>query len=198
MVIQTPLLRRSIDCPVSSVSTHTPASYIPVHLEYILTEILKNAFRATVEAHYRLHGTVSGEPIPPINITISPASVPDHSHRTFLSLRVRDQGGGVAPAHISRIFSYAFTTAGHADNSGACDGNGDTHTSQQVPAGGIGGGNLFENITGQGLRAGIGTIAGLGYGLPMSKLYAKYFGGSLELIPLDGWGEINQKYSAVN
>jgi 26S proteasome regulatory subunit T1 len=147
-----------------------------------------------VEAHYKLHGTVSSESIPPINITISPASVPDHSHRTFLSLRVRDQGGGVAPAHISRIFSYAFTTASHADESGAND----EKISAGAAIGSVGGGNMFEGITGRGLRTGIGTIAGLGYGLPMSRLYAKYFGGSLEFVPLDGWGEINQNDSALN
>jgi len=28
----------------------------------------------------------------------------------------------------------------------------------------------------------------LGIGLPMSNIYAKYFGGSLDIISLDGWG----------
>lgn len=33
--------------------------------------------------------------------------------------------------------------------------------------------SLFGEITGKGLQTGLGTIAGLGYGLPMSRLYAK-------------------------
>ncbi|KAJ1796327.1 protein kinase pkp1, partial [Coemansia sp. RSA 2599] len=31
-------------------------------------------------------------------------------------------------------------------------------------------------------------IAGLGFGLPMAKVYAEYFGGSLNLISMEGYG----------
>ena len=50
------------------------------------------------------------------------------------------------------------------------------------------GSTLFTEMTGRGLQMGMGTIAGLGYGLPMSRLYARYFGGSLDFVSLDGWG----------
>lgn len=166
-------------------------SYIPVHLEYVLTEVLKNAFRATVETHFKRHGAASAEPISPILITISRAAVPDYSHRTFLSLRIRDRGGGVSPSNMAKIFSYAFTTAGRAEESGgndAADGfppdgagsSGDVH--------GVTSANMFGEITSKGVQVGMGTIAGLGYGLPMARLYATYFGGSLDLLSLDGWG----------
>jgi 26S proteasome regulatory subunit T1 len=153
-------------------------SYIPVHLEYILTEILKNSFRATMENHYKLHGTGSKEPIPPVLITISPAHAPDASHRSFLSLRIRDQGGGVPHSNMAKIFSYAFTTAGRGAEVEEDDGGGGPYAAQHVGgsaaigAGGTGEGNLFSEITGKGLQTGMGTIAGLGYGLPMSRLYA--------------------------
>jgi len=55
-------------------------------------------------------------------------------------------------------------------------------------AGGISGAGMFAELASKGLQSGLGTIAGLGYGLPMSRLYAGYFGGSLELLSLDGWG----------
>src|ERR1700722_116040 len=164
-------------------------SYIPVHLEYILTEILKNAFRATVEAHYNMQGNSSSGKIPPVIVTVCPASVPDHSHRTFLSLRGRDKGGGVCAANVTRIFSYAFTTAGRTGESpgNACELEGRHNIGRSV--GGGDHGAMFAEITGKGLQTGMGTIAGLGYGLPMSRLYANYFGGSLNLNSLDGWGE---------
>ncbi|KAI9569107.1 atypical/PDHK/BCKDK protein kinase [Boletus coccyginus] len=165
----------------------TTFAYVPVHLEYILTEILKNAFRATVEHHYKLHGTTSAHTVAPVLITISPPPSPTSP---FLSMRVRDQGGGVSPSNMARIFSYAFTTAGNAesDDSGPYAAQ---HVGGSAAVGGstgTGDANLFSEITGKGVQVGLGTIAGLGYGLPMSRLYARYFGGSLDLFSLDGWG----------
>lgn len=39
--------------------------------------------------------------------------------------------------------------------------------------GGASAAGLFGEIVGRGVQIGMGTIAGLGYGLPMSRLYAK-------------------------
>lgn len=162
-----------------------PNSYIPVHFEYILTEILKNAFRATVEHHHKSHKLSSDStPIPPVHITISPP--PPHlppTVQTFLSLRIRDQGGGVHPSHLSRIFSYSFTTANSEGAAHDEDLEGGPYAAQHVggsaAVGGVGSGgpgevNLFGEITRQGVQTGLGTIAGLGFGLPMSRLYARF------------------------
>ncbi|PFH47682.1 hypothetical protein AMATHDRAFT_50131 [Amanita thiersii Skay4041] len=178
----------------------TFASYVPVHLEYILTEILKNSFRATVE-HYlkQPQGNISHS-LPPVIITLSPPTRSPFGklENNFFSLRIRDQGGGVSPSNMARIFSYAFTTAGrnaHSPDAAEDDVNSGPYGAQRIggmaaigSGGGAGDASLFGEITGQGLQTGLGTIAGLGYGLPMSKLYAKYFGGSLELFSLEGWG----------
>ncbi|KAJ7273396.1 atypical/PDHK/BCKDK protein kinase [Mycena rebaudengoi] len=162
-------------------------AYVPVHLEYILTEILKNSFRATVEYHKSTQRA-----LPPVRITISPPlrpAAPGTSN--FLSIRIRDEGGGVSPSNMARIFSYAFTTAGPGKDADDVDGGGGPYAAQHVGGlANIGGGdaNVFNQMTAQGLQTGMGTIAGLGYGLPMSRLYAKYFGGSLDLMSLEGWG----------
>lgn len=37
-------------------------------------------------------------------------------------------------------------------------------------------------------RAGIAPHQRMGLGLPMSNIFATYFGGSLQLVSLDGWG----------
>jgi pyruvate dehydrogenase kinase 2/3/4 len=31
-------------------------------------------------------------------------------------------------------------------------------------------------------------LAGLGYGLPLSRLFARYFGGDLQIISMEGFG----------
>ena len=185
----------------------SPPSYVPIHMEYILTEILKNAFRATVEQnrfHHNHHhgqqpqpqpqhgngggGSGSGGPIahthhhqeqhlplPPVLITIVPSPrLPGITKPATLSLRIRDQGGGVAPGNMERIFSYAFTTAGRRSSSGS--GGGPYAAQQHVGAGGAvaaRGVDFFGEITSKGIETGLGTIAGLGFGLPMSRLYAQ-------------------------
>lgn len=172
-------------------------SYIPVHLEYILTEILKNSFRATVERHAR--DTRSGT-VPPVIVTVSPPPTTSLPRQRFLSLRIRDQGGGVPPAYLAQIFSYSFTTAGRqaASRGGSWEDaglGGGPYAAQHIggsaaldASGSMSGSTLFTEMTGRGLQMGMGTIAGLGYGLPMSRLYARYFGGSLDFVSLDGWG----------
>jgi 26S proteasome regulatory subunit T1 len=103
----------------------------------------------------------------------------------------------VSRANMAKIFSYGFTTAHESENGGG------PYAAQRI--GGIdeGQGNMFGEMTSKGLQTSVGTIAGLGYGLPMSRLYAafvyslrvcafltlnRYFGGSLDLLSLDGWG----------
>lgn len=76
-------------------------------------------------------------------------------------IKVSDEGGGFPRSHMKRIFSYLYTTA---------QGNTVTNSSELKDFG-------IE-----------GPLAGLGYGLPISRAYARYFGGDLSLVPMEGWG----------
>src|SRR6202044_1177864 len=123
-----------------------------------LTEILKNSFRATVEQHTRLQGA-GPLSLPPVVITVSPP--PERREMTskpaFLSIRIRDQGGGVLPSNMARIFSYAFTTAGRGAESDFGDAGG-PYAAQHVGGGAaVGGGDtgLFGEIAGKGLQTGL-------------------------------------------
>ncbi|PWN52703.1 alpha-ketoacid dehydrogenase kinase [Violaceomyces palustris] len=166
---------------------------IPVHLEYVMTELLKNSYRATTEQYFRKSKNEGGgsygrdgKGIPPVIVTIAQSS-------KHISLRIRDQGGGISPQNLPHIFSYAFTTAGSEDSDypdlesqAEVDGGG-PYAMQAV--GGTGGDALAE-MGKMGLASGLGTLAGLGYGLPMSRIYATASGGgsSLDIVSLYGHG----------
>ena len=183
----------------------TTFAFIPVHLEYIVTELLKNSFRAVVEA-----GT-DKEPVV-ITIAAAPADHQEdddqkdkghdnvHPSTCAITIRIRDRGGGIAPDHLANIWSYSFTTFSDSELPG---GSSSTHS---------GGGNSTSTYTttttspsllsnaltdihhhhddgpGRGTGAGGPTIAGLGYGLPLSRAYAEYFGGRITIQSMWGWG----------
>ncbi|KAL2917361.1 hypothetical protein HK105_203025 [Polyrhizophydium stewartii] len=148
--------------PEFELTGHTDAriAYIPVHMEYIFMELLKNAMRATVEFSQR---TGRAEH-PPVEIAIA-------SSASDLVVRLRDHGGGIPLEHIERVWEYSFTTV-------------PKYADEDDDAGGI-----FSTQARLSMQQGVGgPIAGLGFGLPMSRIYAKYFGGSLEFRTVHGHG----------
>lgn len=182
-------------------------AHIPMHLEYIITELLKNAFRATIE---------SGNEKEAIEVTI--ASAPDvsttkleslkklsvskensydftqegleeycsssdiddpmgplHSAVPCITLRIRDRGGGIPPEALPNIWSYSFTTFNNEEAAAVAEGN-------------LGGNSIdgLDAIASSGVNQ--SSIAGLGYGLPLSRAYAEYFGGGISVQTMYGWG----------
>ncbi|MCJ1309304.1 hypothetical protein MMC25_002963 [Agyrium rufum] len=160
----------------------TVLAHVPTHLEYILTELLKNAFRATVE---------SGNERTPVEVTIAVST--DMAENSFLetsntneprrsareeqqqivpsvTIRIRDRGGGISPVHLPNIWSYSFTTYGEDEAEDARNGSMDA----------------LNTIS--GANGGGSSLAGLGYGLPLGRAYAEYFGGGVAVQSLYGWG----------
>eukprot|EP01134_Creolimax_fragrantissima_P004425 CFRG4425T1 len=144
--------------PPVVIDGHTKATipYIPAHLDYMLIELLKNAFRAVCEAN-RSAEQLKDEPLPPIEISVCKGE-------SDFFIRIRDQGGGM-PKHVfERIMEYSFTTAHEYMN--------------ELESGGI-------SLTTQNPT---GPMAGLGFGLPMSRVYAEYFGGALDMYTMPSYG----------
>ncbi|KAF8608447.1 mitochondrial pyruvate dehydrogenase [Ceratobasidium sp. AG-I] len=81
-----------------------------------------------------------------------------------IAIRVRDEGGGIAEKDMSLVWRYSYSTVGEEE--GIMDEDED----------GMKGGTV---------RA---PMAGYGYGLPLSRLYARYFGGDLRLASQPGHG----------
>merc|ERR1719204_2450064 len=75
------------------------------------------------------------------------------SGETEITIKIADEGGGIQREDLQKVWLYAFTTV------------------KNLP-------DMDENIS--GLRR--APLAGFGYGLPISRLYARYFGGDLQLI----------------
>ena len=78
-----------------------------------------------------------------------------------ISIKVWDQGGGISRNVAENCFLYLYTSATRVKLS---DGDMGGTTSTSTP------------------------MHGLGYGLPLSRLYARYFGGDMKLASCDGYG----------
>jgi signal transduction histidine kinase len=114
----------------------TQFTYVPVHLEYILTELLKNSHRATVEHHRRMRRTT---PLPPIQVTIS-QGIED------ISIRIRDQGNGISEEDLHKVFEYSYTTVSKKKEQAEEDAS-----------------SIFNDITETAMQSGVGgPLAGLG------------------------------------
>ncbi|CAK0817460.1 unnamed protein product [Prorocentrum cordatum] len=78
--------------------TDTEFSFVPEHLDFVLQEVLKNAMRATVEAHI-----ASGSRLPPVSVEIMKGSFD-------VTLKISDAGGGMRRDTLDRIWKYGYTS----------------------------------------------------------------------------------------
>lgn len=168
----------------------TTFAFVPMHLEYIVTELLKNAFRATIENRSNEPVIVTIAPEPPLPKDPSSSSagdretqhskdnqntdtiVPLDDNAPGVTIRIRDRGGGIPPEVSPNIWSYSFTTFSDDVDDFPGDSNGNDGGLSAISTASTGG----------------SSIAGLGYGLPLSRAYAEYFGGGIAVQSLYGWG----------
>eukprot|EP00238_Polyblepharides_amylifera_P000738 CAMPEP_0196572208 /NCGR_PEP_ID=MMETSP1081-20130531/2291_1 /TAXON_ID=36882 /ORGANISM="Pyramimonas amylifera, Strain CCMP720" /LENGTH=392 /DNA_ID=CAMNT_0041889441 /DNA_START=70 /DNA_END=1248 /DNA_ORIENTATION=+ len=140
-------------------------SYFPDQLYYIAFEILKNAMRATTERH------AHKEDLPPVRVVFSRGK--GDQGKSNVAIMIQDEGGGIPHKILDKVWEYSFTTVKHED---------DFHDKLGKQHAGTG----FYQVNAGDSRA--DPLAGLGFGLPLSRLYARSFGGDLTLMSLEGWG----------
>ncbi|DBA04082.1 TPA: hypothetical protein N0F65_009429 [Lagenidium giganteum] len=87
--------------------------------------------------------------------------IADGEDNEDVSIKISDEGGGIPRSSIPRIWSYLYTTADS---------------------------EAFERLEAPNDFGGDSPLAGLGYGLPISRLFARYFGGDLQVISMEGYG----------
>lgn len=91
-------------------------------------------------------------------IEVPPVSVIFSEGEQDWVIKVSDQGGGIKRHDVKKCWSYLHTTAERPEDLAFFDGLGHA------------------------------PMAGLGYGLPLSRLFARYFGGDIQLVSMDGYG----------
>ncbi|MQM03748.1 hypothetical protein Taro_036538 [Colocasia esculenta] len=74
-----------------------------------------------------------------------------------VTIKISDEGGGIPRSGLPKIFTYLYSTAENPLSEDFSSGN--------------------DGV----------TMAGYGYGLPISRLYARYFGGDLQIISMEGY-----------
>lgn len=98
--------------------------------------------------------------MPPIKIVIA-----DGEDNEDIAIKVSDEGGGIRRSDMDKCWSYLYTTA----NSEVLE-------------------NMLKDYDLVRDFSSSTPLAGLGYGLPIARNYARYFGGDLVVIPMEGYG----------
>jgi len=153
-------IQRYGHAPDIRLSGHINAAfpYIEMPLEYILPELFKNAIRATIEKNPGQRD----KSLPPIYVTIC------NNDEEFI-VKISDRGGGIAKDKLDRVMMYSFTTADESNDA----------LMEDDPLG-----NMLTVVNQQSS----GPMHGYGFGLPTSRAYAEYLGGSLSIQSMQGLG----------
>jgi signal transduction histidine kinase len=133
-------------------------TYLPSHLHYIYFEVIKNAIIA-----YNRNLIYDGK----IDIVICNTG-------DYLCVKISDNAGGIPYNDLYKLFSYFYTKNEFRD---------DKNTEKRKRFEGLG---LMMDT--EGMIDGFNPYYGQGHGLGLSRLYAKYFGGDLNVNSIYGIG----------
>lgn len=161
--------------PEINIRGHLNATfpYVLSHLEYIVGELLRNSVQAVMEHHQ------AASPPPPIEVLIceSPKQV---------VIRISDQGGGIPRDVLPYLWSFnkGPRSKQRLVSLGQVPALAATMQEMQIPSGS----EIQPRDSSLGRLSIRDPKLRLGMGLPMSKIYAEYWAGGLELHSLEGYG----------
>jgi hypothetical protein len=150
-------------------------AYIPTYLHYISLGLLKNALRATAEAH---HKAVS---LPPVTVVIA-----DGYDNEDVVIKMSDEGSGIRRSQMNKVWSYLYTTAdpsvqksfvASASSTLAVTDHGD-----QAPIAGLGYGLPIARSYCRYFGGDVDLISMQGYGTD-AFVHLRRFGDSQEPLP---------------
>ena len=173
--------------PEIKLTGHLDATfpYILSHLEYIVGELLRNSVQAVIERYINLPKTP-----PPVEVLICEA--PQH-----VIIRISDQGGGIQKELLPYLWSFSKGPRSQARLRNLLQVPKMAATMQELQVFGSSAMKTSRGNTNSGNRANDSSLSSLtsrppnlrlGMGLPMSRVYAEYWAGKLELQSLEGYG----------
>lgn len=151
-------------------------------VEYIIGELLRNSFQATMQRH--------GTNPPPVEVLICEAA-------QHVIIRVSDQGGGIDHDVIPTLWSFSKgpERSKRLRNLEQVPKLAATLQELKVPdADGSETSEVPKDSKQTRFDHSLGSLSGrhpdlrLGIGLPMSRIFAEYWAGSLEVHSLEGYG----------
>lgn len=124
-----------------------------------ISYIMLELLKNSMRATVETHGI---DNMPPIKVVIA-----DGEDNEDVVIKVSDEGGGIKRSNMHRVFSYLYTTADPSVISHMLA----THSEDDLKDFGT-----------------ASPLAGLGYGLPIARCYARCFEGDLVLMSMEGYG----------
>ncbi|KAG7662543.1 PKP2 [[Candida] subhashii] len=174
---------------------NTHFQFMVPHLHYLLHEILRNSFVATIKTHSKMTSKI----LPPVKVTIIDS-------KKQVLFRISDQGGGIHHDDLKNVWSFGKkpdTSRQSLANFHQIPGLQLYSNLQVTPAGSSIVSSQAERILGstslseQSVRNTHSTLhhfiareysLKLGMGLAMCSVYADYWNGELSMNSLEGYG----------
>jgi pyruvate dehydrogenase kinase 2/3/4 len=171
-----------IAIPEIKLHGHVEATfpYIVSHLQYIIGELLRNSMQAVIEQ------AVIKPDQPPADIEVLVCEAPQH-----VIFRISDQGGGIPREILPHLWSFSKGPRTQLRLKNLSQVPKMAATMHELENADI---TIEKAVLESDRTTSLGSLTvrppnlRLGMGLPMSRVYAEYWAGKLELNSMEGYG----------